>query len=265
MKKKMFETIIIEKLTKHIVQCTLNRPEAANAFNSLMAEELFTFFETVSITEEDVRVIILTGHGKKSFCAGGDLKERNNMTSNQWFKQHKLYERMVRSITNCPLPIIGAVNGVAYGGGCELVAALDFAYAANDAIFAQTETKLGIIPGAGGTQNLPRTIGKKRALELILTGKTFSAQEAKEWGLINELYSKEDLLNEVTKVAKIIASNAPIAVRQAKIAVNIGFNMTLNDALLFEIEAYNRTIPTSDRSEGIMAFNEKRLPHFTGN
>ena len=264
MKKEIKETILIERPEKHVIKCTLNRPEAANAFNSAMAEELFLFFEALSLDQKSIRVIILTGSGKKSFCAGGDLKERNGMTSDQWFKQHKLYERMVRSIINCPLPIIAAVNGVAYGGGCELVSAVDFAYAAEHAIFAQTETKLGIIPGAGGTQNLPRALGKQRALELILTGKTFSAAEAKEWGLINELFSSENLLTEVTKVANLIAINAPIAVKQAKFAINKGAHMALSEALSIEIEAYNRTVPTEDRTEGILAFNEKRLPKFKG-
>ncbi len=264
MKKKTRNTILIEKPEKHLLQCTLNRPEAANAFNSLMAEELFLFFESISRDQGETRVIILTGSGEKSFCAGGDLKERNGMTSNQWFKQHKLYERMLCSIINCPLPVIAAVNGVAYGGGCELVSAVDFAYAADHAIFAQTETKLGIIPGAGGTQNLPRAIGTQRALELILTGKTFSALEAKEWGLINELFSSDCLLKEVTKVAQLIALNAPLAVKQAKFAINKGVDMPLNEALSLEIEAYNKTVPTKDRSEGILAFNEKRLPKFKG-
>ena len=264
MKKEIKETILIENPEKHVIKCTLNRPEAANAFNSTMAEELFLFFESLTLDQKNIRVIILTGAGKKSFCAGGDLKERNGMTSDQWFKQHKLYERMVRSIINCPLPIIAAVNGVAYGGGCELVSAVDFAYAADHAIFAQTETKLGIIPGAGGTQNLPRAIGKQRALELILTGKTFSAVEAKEWGLINELFSSDDLLTKVTEVANLIALNAPIAVKQAKFAINKGVDMPLSEALSLEIEAYNKTVPTDDRTEGILAFNEKRLPKFKG-
>ncbi len=256
---------MIERPEKHVLQCTLNRPEAANAFNSKMAEELFVFFESLTINQKDARVIILTGSGKKSFCAGGDLKERNGMNSDQWFKQHALYERMIRSIVNCPLPIIGAVNGSAYGGGCELVSAVDFAYAADHAVFAQTETKLGIIPGAGGTQNLPRIIGKQRAMELILSGKTFNAIEAREWGLINELCGTENLLSEVKKIAKMIASNAPIAVKQAKHSIKTGLHMSLNDGLSFEIEAYNRTIPTLDRTEGISAFNEKRPPNFKGN
>ena len=264
MKKQINKTIIIETPEKHILQCTLNRPEASNAFNSLMAKELFILFESFSVNQKDVRVIILTGSGNKSFCAGGDLKERNGMTSSQWFKQHKLYERMIRSILNCPLPIIGAINGVAYGGGCELDSAVDFAYAARDAIFAQTETKLGIIPGAGGTQNLPRAIGKPRAMELILSGKTFTASEAKNWGLINELFPSENLLTEVRKVAKMIAANAPISIEQAKHSITKGLQMSLSDGLSFEIAAYNKTITTSDRIEGIQAFNEKRLPNFKG-
>ena len=247
------KTISINYIEDEIILCTLKRPDVSNAFNSIMANEIYTFFEDFSIGNKKTRVIILTGHGEKAFCAGGDLKERNKMTSEKWFIQHKLYERMIRAIKDCPIPIIAAVNGAAYGGGCEIVSAVDFAYAAKHSLFAQTETKLGIIPGAGGTQNLPRAIGEKRALELILTGKTFTALEAKNWGLINEVFDGDQLLIEVTKIAKIIAQNAPLAVKQAKNSIKKGLSMSLSEGLSFEIECYNRTIPTNDRLEGILA------------
>ena len=258
------KTIYISNVEDEIIICTLNRPEASNAFNSKMAEEIYTFFEGFSIGNKKTRVIILTGNGKKAFCAGGDLKERNEMTSQKWFIQHKLFERMIRSIKDCPVPIIAAVNGAAYGGGCEIVSAVDIAYAAKHSLFAQTETKLGIIPGAGGTQNLPRAVGEKRALELILTGKTFTALEAKNWGLVNEIFDGDQLIIEVTKIAKMIAQNAPLAVKQAKNSIKKGLQMSLSDGLSFEIECYNRTIITKDRQEGILAFNEKRPPKFKG-
>jgi enoyl-CoA hydratase len=258
------ETISINYIDDEIILCTLKRPEVSNAFNSIMAKEIYTFLEDFSIGNKKARIIILTGHGKKAFCAGGDLKERNKMTTEEWFIQHKLYERMMRAIKDCPIPIIAAVNGAAYGGGCEIVSAVDFAYAAKHSLFAQTETKLGIIPGAGGTQNLPRAIGEKRALELILTGKTFTALEAKNWGLVNEVFDGDQLMIEVTKIAKKIAKNAPLAVKQAKNSIKKGLNMSLSDGLFFEIECYNRTIPTKDRLEGILAFNEKRPPKFEG-
>ena len=187
------------------------------------------------------------------------------MTDAQWQAQHLIYERMVRAIMGCPVPVLAAVNGAAYGGGCELVAMADFAYAANHARFAQTEVKLGIIPGAGGTQNLARAVGERRAKELILSGQTFTAEQACEWGLINAVFDRETLLAETLSSARLIAANGPIAVRQAKQAISRGMNLSLADGLAFEIEAYNRTVPTKDRQEGVAAFNEKRTPNFTGN
>ena len=197
-------------------------------------------------------------------CAGGDLKERNGMSDAAWGAQHLLYERMVRAVLGCPVPTIGAVNGAAYGGGCELVAALDFCYAAETAKFAQTEVKIGIIPGAGGTQTLARAVGERRAKELILSGTPFTAAQALEWGLLNAIYPQDDLLPATVETAERIAANAPIATRQAKQAIHKGLQMGLADGLAFEIEAYYRTIPTADRREGVAAFNEKRKPKFEG-
>ena len=260
-----FKTLLISKPAPHVLQVTLNRPEAANAFNTQMALDLVSTFETVAMEPGDIRAIILTGSGTHAFCAGGDLKERNGMSNATWEKQHLIYERMARAILNCPIPIIGAINGAAYGGGCELAAAVDFTYVAEASKFAQTEVKIGIIPGAGGTQTLPRAIGERRAKELILTGQVFNAQQALDWGLANAIYPLEDLLPAAIAAAKAIAANAPVAVRQAKQAISKGSSMALADGLAFEIEAYNRTIPTQDRREGVLAFNEKRSPNFTGN
>ena len=259
-----YETLLISKPAPHVLQVTLNRPEAANAFNTQMALELVSTFEAVSMDVGETRAIILTGSGTHAFCAGGDLKERNGMNNANWGKQHLIYERMARAVINCPIPIIGAINGAAYGGGCELVAAVDFAFVAEGAKFAQTEVKIGIIPGAGGTQTLPRAVGERRAKELILTGQVFTAQQALEWGLANAVYKAKDLLPAALKTAQAIAANAPMAVRQAKQAISRGPSMGLADGLAFEIESYNRTIPTQDRREGVSAFNEKRAPDFKG-
>ena len=171
---------------------------------------------------------------------------------------------MIRAVIACPLPVIGAINGAAFGGGCELVAALDFVYVSHNARFAQTEVRIGIIPGAGGTQALARAVGEKRAKELILTGRSFTAEEALDWGLANQICAPDKLLETVHGVARRIADNAPIAVRQAKQAIHKGLQMGLMDGLAFEIEAYNRTVPTEDRLEGVLAFNEKRPPTFKG-
>ena len=259
-----YETLLLSKPTRHIAQLTLNRPEAANAFNTQMATDLVDFFEHIALEPADTRCILITGSGDRAFCAGGDLKERNNMPNEVWRKQHLIYERMVRAILDCPTPIIGAINGAAFGGGCEITAAVDFAYAAEHARFALTETSLGIIPGAGGTQTMARAMGERRAKELILSAKQFNAAEAMQWGLVNAIYPLEELIPAAIETATRIAENAPIAVRQAKQSIHRGLQMSLADGLAFEIEAYNRTVPSEDRLEGVAAFNEKRKPDFKG-
>lgn len=258
------QTLRLDTTDEHILTVTLNRPEAANAFNTQMAWDLISVFETLAIDAENIRAVILTGAGDKAFCAGGDLKERNGMDDQQWKAQHLVFERMMRAIIACPLPIIGAINGAAYGGGCEIAAALDFIYVAQTARFAQTEVRIGIIPGAGGTQTLARSVGEKRAKELILTGRVFTAQQALDWGLANDIYPGDELIDAAMLTAQAIANNAPIAVRQAKQSIHKGMQMSLSDALAFEIEAYNRCVPTQDRREGVAAFNEKRKPEFQG-
>ena len=259
-----YDTLLISSPASHVVQITLNRPDFANAFNTQMALDLVDVFESLSMDPSETRAIILTGSGTRAFCAGGDLKERNGMSNAAWSKQHLIYERMARAVINCPIPVIGAINGAAYGGGCELAAAVDFAYVAHGARFAQTEVKIGIIPGAGGTQTLTRAVGERRAKELILTGEVFTAEQALDWGLANAIYPIEELLPAALKTATAIATNAPIAVRQAKLAIGRGGGLGLADGLAMEIEAYNRTIPTEDRREGVAAFNERRAPVFRG-
>jgi len=259
-----YETLLLSHPKNHVLQITLNRPAAANAFNTQMAQDLVNVFEAITMDPGDTRVLVLTGSGDRAFCAGGDLKERNGMSDTAWGRQHLIYERMARAILNCPTPIIGVINGAAYGGGCELVAAVDFAYVAEGAQFAQTEVKFGIIPGAGGTQTLARAIGERRAKELILTGHVFDADQALDWGLANAIYPLKELMPAALATAQTLAENAPIAVRQAKQAIGKGRQMSLADGLSFEIEAYNRTIPSQDRREGVKAFNEKRKPNFSG-
>lgn len=259
-----FSTLAVDRPADHVLSVTLNRPEASNALNTQMGKDLVRFFEDLALDPGDVRCVILTGAGQKAFCAGGDLKERKGMTDEAWGRQHVIFERMVRAIIDCPVPVIGAVNGAAYGGGCELAAATDFFYASETARFALTETTLGIIPGAGGTQTLSRAIGERRAKEMILSGRPFTAAEAYEWGLANAVFPAEKLQDEALGIATRIASGAPIAVRQAKQAIHRGFQMSLRDGLTFEIEAYNRCVPTEDRREGVLAFNEKRKAIFQG-
>jgi enoyl-CoA hydratase len=259
-----FETIAVSRHDDHILLVTLDRPNVSNALNTRMGLDLMEVFEELAIDLGDLRVAIITGQGDKAFCAGGDLKERNGMSDESWRAQHLIFERMVRAMMACPIPLLAAVNGAAYGGGCEIAAASDFIYAASTARFALTEVTLGIMPGTGGTQNLARAIGERRAKELILSGLPFTALEAESWGLVNRVVAPADLLDTTLEIAGRIAANGPVAVRQAKQAIHRGLQMSVWDGLAFEIEAYNRLVPTEDRREGVLAFNERRKPVFRG-
>src|SRR6266436_5515236 len=259
-----FETIIVSRHDNHVLLVTLNRPEVSNALNTRMGLDLMELFEALSIDLAGLRIVIITGSGEKAFCAGGDLKQRNGMTDESWRSQHLIFERMARAMMGCPIPLVAAVNGAAYGGGCEIAAAADFVYAASTARFALTEVTLGIMPGMGGTQNLARAVGERRAKELILSGLPFTALEAEAWGLVNRVVESSDLLETTLGIARRIAANGPVAVRQAKQAIHRGLQMSVWDGLAFEIEAYNRLVATDDRREGVLAFNERRKPIFRG-
>src|SRR5690349_8083632 len=182
-----FATLRIDRPSPHVRLVTLDRPDAANAMNTQLGSEIMTLFEALNLDAGDTRCVVLTGAGERAFCAGADLKERRHMSDEAWGRQHLVYERMVRAMLACPLPLIAAVNGAAYAGGCELALACDFIYAAESARFALTEVTLGIMPGACGTQNLPRAVGVRRAKELILTGTPFTAEQALAWGMVNKV------------------------------------------------------------------------------
>lgn len=259
-----YETIALDEPAEHVLRITLNRPEVSNAMNTQMGLDTLHLWDTLCNDPGLYRCVILTGAGEKAFCAGGDLKQRNGMTDAQWQAQHLIFERGVRAMKECPIPIIGAINGAAYGGGCEFALACDFAYASATARFALTEVTLGIMPGAGGTQNMPRAVGIKRAKEILLTGLPFTAAQALDWGMVNKVCEPASLQAETIATAERIAGNAPLSTRQIKHAVNTGMQMDLASALMFEIEAYNRLPPTEDRREGVAAFNEKRKPVWKG-
>jgi enoyl-CoA hydratase len=259
-----YTTLTCEMNGPHVLRVTLNRPEVMNAINTQMGRDLLDLWSRLTEDAQDVRCVVLTGAGERAFCAGGDLKERNGMSDAQWRLQHELFERQYACLMDLPLPVIAAVNGAAYAGGFELVLACDFVYAANTARFALTEATLGIMPGCGGTQNLPRAIGERRAKEMIMTGRPCTAQQACEWGAINHLTEPAALLKEVLETASAIAANAPLSVRQVKKSIRYGTQMELRTALRFEVEAYNHLVHTEDRVEGILAFNEKRKPRFQG-
>jgi enoyl-CoA hydratase/carnithine racemase len=261
-----YSTLRFEQPRAHVGLLTLDRPQVANAINTAMARELLEFFTDLTATAnaDSLRCLIIMGAGDKAFCAGGDLKERDGMSDEDWSTQHALVERTIVLILECPIPVIALVNGAAFGGGCEIALAADFAYAASTARFALTETRLGIIPGAGGTQTLPRAVGTRRAMELICTATPFHSHEALQWGLVNRVVAPDELLNEGFATADRIAANAPLAVRQAKKSIRIGTQMDLHHGMQYAIEAYNQLIGTNDRREGARSFVEKRTPIFSG-
>jgi enoyl-CoA hydratase len=259
-----FKTVNVTIDADRVGTITLNRPEALNAMNTQMMTDLRDCFMQFYIDPNSVACLIVTGSGEKSFCTGGDLKERRGMSDETWRQQHAIIEQMVRAMHDCPVPMIAAVNGYAYAGGLEIALACDFVYAAEHARFALTEVTLGILPGAAGTQNLPRAVGVRRAKEIILTGTPFTAADADSWGMVNKVVPGPQLMDEVLAVARKIASNAPVSVRQAKKAMDKATELDRTSGYAFEIEAYNRTVVTADRQEGINAFNEKRKPVYKG-
>lgn len=259
-----YETLTLEEPAEGVLVIRMNRPERRNAISTQMGHDLVDAFTRVGTAFRRWRAVIFTGVGDKAFCAGVDLKERKGMSDTDWQQQHQLFERMMLAVLDCPVPVIAAVNGAAYAGGCEFVLLCDFAYAVPEARFALTEVTIGIMPGGGGTQTLQRRIGYGRAAEIIFTGTPFSAADALEWDMINRLVPQEDLLAQAIATAQRIAQNAPLSIRQAKRAMVLGGRMDLRTGMFFEIDAYNSLIHTDDRREGINAFNEKRTPKFTG-
>ncbi len=256
--------LLLERRPDGLLVVTLNRPEVRNAFNTAMGRELFDLFTALGQTPAETRCVIVTGAGDKAFCAGADLKEREGMDETTWFAQHALYERMMLAVVDCPVPVLAAVNGAAMGGGFELMLCCDFAYASTAARFALPEVSRGIMPGGGGTQTLPRAVGERRAKEIIWSGQPVSAETASDWGIVNRLCAPDDLMTETLTLAEAICANAPLSIRQTKKAIHWGLQMDQRTGMAVEIEAYNHLIPTEDRREGVLAFNEKRPPRFKG-
>jgi enoyl-CoA hydratase/carnithine racemase len=249
---KPYETLLLQQID-HVLVVTLNRPHSANALNLAMTAELVDLLSELYLDAGQTRCVVLTGAGDRIFCAGGDMKERRTMMPEDVRRQRGLMEQLISHLHACSVPIVAAVNGAAVGGGCELVAAVDFAYGAETAKFSLPEVKLGISPGAGGTQTMPRACGVRRAMA-----------QAYEWGLLNKVLPADELMSAALEVAQIIAANAPTAVRQAKKAVAVATQTDLATGFRFEIEAHGRTTGTLDRQEAIAAFSEKRTPIFRG-
>ncbi len=259
-----YETLLLECVDTHVLVATLNRPQALNAITTQMGLDLVDLWTRLAVDAADYRCVVLTGAGDRAFCAGGDLKERHGMDDAHWRAQHEIFERAFQSLLEVPIPVIAAINGLAFGGGLETALGCDFLYAVRTARFALPETKIGIIPGGGGTQTLARAVGERRAKELIFRAAPFDADQALEWGVVNRLSEPGAVLDDALHTAGEIAANAPLAVRQAKKSIHWGLQSDLATGYRFEIEAYNRLVGSDDRREGVRAFNEKRKPEFKG-
>jgi enoyl-CoA hydratase/carnithine racemase len=259
----MQNDILLTDQQDQILTITLNRPSVMNSCNFDLLKAMKQLFENIHF-DPNIRVVIITGSGDRAFCAGADLKERATMSERQVKEFIFTIRNLFTFIENMSKPVIAAINGIALGGGTELALACDIRIAAESAMMGLTETRLAIIPGAGGTQRLPRLVGRGKAKELIFTGKRISASEALSIGLLNAVYPSESLMDESIKMAKMICETGPIAIQQAKYAINHGLETDLNTGLAIESNAYWITIPTQDRQEGLNAFREKRKPIYKG-
>jgi len=246
-----------------VVTLTLNRPDVMNSLNFPLLHALRDQIESYRFRSE-VRVVIITGSGEKAFCAGADLKERATLAPEKVKEYIFTIRNLFTSIEQLNKAVIVAVNGIALGGGTEMALAGDIRIASENAVMGLTETRLAIIPGAGGTQRLPRLVGKGKAKELIFTGGRVGAPEALEIGLVNKVCPLPHLLEECHKMAAMICETGPIAIEQAKYAINHGYETDINTGLAIESNAYWVCIPTEDRLEGLAAFKEKRKPVFKG-
>jgi enoyl-CoA hydratase len=254
---------IIFNVEDLIATITFNRPKALNALSAdLMNEFACALYEIDE--NEDIRVLILTGAGEKSFVAGADITElaTYNPLQAKFFTEKG--QNTLDKLQQLSIPVIAAVNGFALGGGCEIALACDFIYASEKAKFGLPEINLGLIPGFGGTQRLPRLIGMNMAKELILTGNIIRAEDAQRIGLVNKVCTAETLMTEVTKTAKIIASKGKVSLCAAKQAINTGMNADLATGCKFEIDAFSLCIASEDAKEGTTAFLEKRKANFKG-
>lgn len=259
----MIYEVLLYSVRSGIGYVTVNRPEKRNALNRKVMEELRACFESIS-QDPEVRAVILTGAGEKAFIAGADINELAAQTPLDGKETALRGQAILSSIENLGKPVIAAVNGYALGGGCEIAMTCTLRIASENAVFGQPEVKLGIIPGYGGTQRLPRLVGRGRAMEIILSGETLNAQDAYRIGLVNHVVSPAELMPAAENLARKIIANAPLAVRFAMEAVNHGAEMTLEQGQFLESTLFGLCCATEDMKEGTKAFLEKRPAKFTG-
>lgn len=243
---------------------TVNRPAALNALNRETLEELSELLDKLA-KDRSVKIVIVTGAGEKAFVAGADIAAMQPMSAIEARDFSRFGQEVFDKLENLPQPVIAAINGFALGGGCELALACDLRFATGNAKFGQPEVGLGIPPGFGGTQRLPRLVGKGRAKELLFSGDVIDAQEAYRIGLVNKVVAAGELMNTAKAVAAQIASRAPAAVQLCKAAINKGLDTTLAVGTAYEAEVFGLCFATADQKEGMSAFLEKRKPQFTDN
>jgi len=256
----LYNNILLEK-NEAIATVTINRPKSLNALNRETLEEMLTCFKELG-EDRSVQVVIITGAGEKAFVAGADISFMQGLNPEQGRVFGRLGHAVTRTIENLPQPVIAAINGFALGGGCELALACDIRLAGDNAKFGQPEVNLGVIPGFGGTQRLPRLIGKGLANELLFSGKIIDAEEAGRIGLVNRIIPRENLMTECRELALMICSRGPAAVRLCKEVVNNGMEMDLNRACSYEADLFALCFAGEEQKEGMAAFLEKRPPKF---
>jgi enoyl-CoA hydratase len=244
-----------------IAVVTLNRPDADNAISTEMGARLTEIVETIAVRPA-VRVVVLTGAGDRAFSVGSDLRQRRNMTKEDWLRQRQDFDRTLYTVRQLRKPIFAAVNGMAYGGGSELAQSVDFIIASDDATFGQPEAMLGLAAGGGSPVFLPRLLPPGRALQMLMTGDPITAQEAHRLGMVNEVHPRTQLMDAALGIAERIASNSPTAVQAAKRAVRLGEGQPVEQAIAIMMDAHWRSAVHPDRIEGIGAFNEGREPTF---
>ena len=254
-------SLVLKKISNQIAILTINRPEVLNAMNDEVVAHLDAAVQSC-IDDDQVGVIILTGAGEKAFVAGADIKKMQSMGSEAALAFGKAGQQMTLTIENSPKPVIAAVNGFALGGGCEISLACHIRVASETATFGQPEVLLGILPGWGGTQRLPRLVGSGLANEIITTGRMVSALEAKSMGLVNHVVPPDELIDKCMEIANQILNNGPNAIAQSLSCIQKRMGMSMEDGLQIEVENFSKLFATEEAKEGLSAFVEKRKPNF---
>jgi len=257
-----YENLILD-VSERIATVTINRPKMHNAVNSATMKELDTALSEIA-GRQDAGIVLLTGAGEKAFVAGADVSEMREFTPLQVLEFSRFGHGVLQKIERLPQPVIGVINGFALGGGCELAMACDILVASDNAKFAQPEVNLGIIPGWGGTQRLPRLVGRNIAKEIVMTGEMISAQRAFEIGLVNRVVPRAGLMETAREIARGILAKGPVALRTAKSVMNRGIDLDLASSCALEANAFAVMFSTEDSAEGMTAFLEKRKAVFKG-